>query len=192
MYRNYLAAGEEIQFVVRRHILVESTTLAKLGFFGIFLPLFFWWLFPQVALFVAVWLTIGAFRFSYEILDWYYDVWLVTNQSIIEIFWQGFFQKMSQRIEYHIIQGIGYEVNGVLPTVFNYGNLQIEKFTGNPSIFKAAWRPKINADLLTKAQNDFVNNKSFRDHRALQGILTDMLQQHVVQNGIPDLEEVDE
>ncbi|PIQ78192.1 hypothetical protein COV82_01700 [Candidatus Peregrinibacteria bacterium CG11_big_fil_rev_8_21_14_0_20_46_8] len=192
LYKGYLAEGEEIIFVIRRHFAIEAVIFLKLGFFGIFLPLFAWWLFPQITLFAAVWLGIGGIRFLYEILDWYYDVWLVTNQSIVEIFWQGFFQKMSQRIEYHIIQGIGYEVNGVLPTLLNYGNIQLDKFTGNPSVFKNAWKPKRNADMLTKAQDDFVSKKSFRDHRALQGILSDMLQQHVVQHGIPSIDFEDE
>lgn len=191
LYQGYLGEGEKITFVIHRHLLMQMKDFFRIGFFGILIPLFFWWLFPQIVLFSLVWISIGIFRFIYEFLDWYYDAWVVTNVSIIEIIWKGFFEKSSARIEYHIIQGIGYEVKGFTRTLFNYGTIALEKFTGNPSIFDGAVNPKRKAELLTKAQEDFVTNKSFRDHRALQGIMTDLLQRHIVEHGIPQEEEAD-
>ena len=104
---------------------------------------------------------------------------------------QGFFEKSSSRIEYHTIQGIGYEVKGLIPTIFNYGTIALEKFAGVGSNFDGAVNPKRKTEMLTQAQDEFVNNKNFRDHRTLQGILTDLLQRHVVENGIPEEEEVE-
>ena len=189
LYKSYLGEGEKIQFVIHRHIFMQMKDFFRVVFFGIFLPLFGWWLFPQILLFAAAWFAIGTLRFLFEFLDWYYDVWLVTNVSIIEIMWQGFFKKSSARIEYHTIQGIGYEVNGLARTIFNYGTVALEKFAGVGSVFDGAVNPKRKAEMLTKAQEEFVTNKSFRDHRALQGILTDLLQHHVVQHGVPEEEE---
>lgn len=191
MFKSYLTDGEKIQFVIHRHILLEFKIFFKIFFFGLFIPLFGWWLFPQVALFALIWIAIGSVRLIYEFFDWYYDVWLVTSASIIEIMWKGFFDKSSSRIEYHIIQGIGYEVKGFLPTLFNYGTIGLDKFTGNSSVFEGAINPKKKADMLTKAQETFVSNKSFRDHRALQGVLTDLLQRHIVENGISTEKEKD-
>lgn len=189
LYRGYLAEGEKVQFVIHRHLFMQYKDFLKIIFFGIFLPLFGWWLFPQIAIFAALWLAIGLLRFVYEFFDWYYDVWLITNQAIVEIMWEGFFKKSSLRIEYHTIQGIGYEVKGLARTIFNYGTVALEKFTGNASVFDGAVNPRRKAEMLTKAQEDFVTNKSFRDHRALQGILTDMLQRHIVENGLTEPEE---
>lgn len=185
LFKTYLAEGEKIQFVIHKHIFLEAKNFSRVFFFGIFIPLFVWWLFPQIMLFAVAWLAIGTIRFVYEFFDWYYDVWLVTNASIIEILWKGFFDKSSSRIEYHTIQGIGYEVKGFLPTLFNYGIIALEKYTGNPSVFSGAVNPKKKAEILTQAQEQFVTDKSFRDHRALQGILTDLLQSHIVEHGVP-------
>jgi len=192
LFRSYLGEGEQIEFVVHRHVLLEFKNFLKVFVFGIFLPALGWWPFPQVSLFAMAWLTLGAVRFIYEFFDWYYDVWIVTNVSIIEIMWRGFFDRSSTRIEYHIIQGIGYEVKGLMPTLFNYGTIALDKFTGTQSVFDGAVNPKKKAEMLTKAQEHFVTNKSFRDHRALQGILTDLLQRHVVEHGVPDSEMVDD
>lgn len=195
LYKGYLAEGEKIQFVIHRHLFMQAKSFFKVFFFGIFIPLVAWWLFrdiKEVALFAAVWLGIGILRFIYEFFDWYYDVWLVTNASIVEIMWEGFFKKSSTRIEYHIIQGIGYEVTGFGRTIFNYGTIALDKFAGGQSVFDGAVSPRKKADMLTKAQEDFVTNKSFRDHHALQGILTDMLQKHIVEHGVPEGEEEEE
>lgn len=192
LYKSYLAEGEKINFVIHRHLFMEAKGFLKVFFFGIFIPVFFWWLFPQIALFAAIWLAIGLLRFIYEFFDWYYDVWLVTNASIIEIIWEGFFKKSSTRIEYHIIQGIGYEVKGVLRTVFNYGTIALDKFTGGQAVFDGAVSPRKKAEMLTKAQEDFVTNKNLRDHRALQGIMVDMLQRHIVEHGVTEAEEEEE
>ena len=188
-YKGYLGDGEKIVFVIHRHIFMQGKDFLRIIFFGLFLPLFFWWLFPQITFFAAAWLAMGIARFFYEFLDWYYDVWLVTNVSVIEIMWQGFFEKSSSRIEYHTIQGIGYEVKGLTRTLFNYGTVTLEKFAGGASVFDGALKPKKKSEMLSRAQEDFVTNKSFRDHHALQGILTDLLQRHVVDHGLPEEEE---
>lgn len=186
LYRSYLAEGEKIQFVIHRHIALELKNFFIVFFFGIFLPVFGWWLFPKIALLAAAWLAVGILRFVYEFLDWYYDAWLVTDTGIVEVMWKGFFDKSSARIEYHTVQGIGYEVKGFSQTLLNFGMIALEKFAGNPSVFDGAVNPKRKAEMLTRAQENFVTNKSFRDHQALQGILTDMLQRHIVEHGVPD------
>lgn len=189
LFKSYLGDGEEILFAIHRHLIVELKRFSRIFLFGIFIPLVAWWLFPQIGIFAFIWLFIGAARFIYEFFDWYYDVWLVTNVSIVEIMWQGFFDKSSTRIEYHIIQAIGYEVKGLLPTIFNYGSITLDKFAGTPSVFEGAINPRKKAEMITKAQEKFVTNKSFRDHRALQSILSDLLQRHVVENGVPEDEQ---
>lgn len=191
-YKGYLAEGEKIQFVIHRHIFMSGKNFLKIFFFGMFIPLVAWWLFPQITLFAVIWLAVGVLRFTYEFFDWYYDVWLITNASIVEIIWQGFFDKSSARIEYHTIQGIGYEVKGLARTMFNYGIITLEKFAGTASVFDGAANPRRKAEMLTRAQESFVKNKSFRDHNALQGILTDLLQRHVVEHGIPAVAEAKE
>lgn len=184
LYRSYLGEGEKILFVIHRHIFLQMKDFAKILFFGLIVPTFILWLFPQTLLFSAIWIAIGLIRFGYEFLDWYYDVWLVTNVSIIEIMWQGFFEKSSARIEYHIVQGVGYEIKGFIRTIFNYGDITLDKFTGNPSIFKGALRPKKKVERIGAAQEEFVKHKNYRDHHALQNLLADLMQQHVVEYGM--------
>lgn len=171
---------------------MELKNFLRITFFGIAIPLFSWWLFPKLGMFLGIWIAIGVVRFLYEFMDWYYDVWLATDVSIVEVMWEGFFEKSSARIEYHTIQGIGYEVKGVLPTVFNYGSIILEKFTGNPSVFDGAISPKKTAAKLTAVQEQFVVNKSFRDHNALQSVLADLVQKHVVEYGLPQEQEIED
>ncbi len=184
LFKNYLGDGEKISFVIHRHLFMQLGDFAKITFFGLIVPLFVMWLFPKTIVITGVWFLVGVVRFIYEFFDWYYDAWLVTDVSIIAITWQGFFEKSSARIEYHIIQGIGYEVKGIVRTIFNYGDITLEKFTGNASVFNGAVRPKKKVEQLGAAQEQFVKHKNFRDHHALQSLLTDLMHQHVVEYGI--------
>jgi hypothetical protein len=186
LYKGYLGDGEKILFVIHRHILLDFMQFVKVFFFGVFVPAFFWWLFPKSVLFTSIWLGLGTFRFAFEFLDWYYDAWLVTNVSVVEVMWKGFFDKSSTRIEYHIIQAIGYEVKGFGSTLLGCGSLTLDKFTGTMSVFEGAINPKKKSEMLIRAQEEYVRNKSFRDHRTLQGILSDLLQRHVAENGLAE------
>lgn len=188
-YGSYLEQEEKIKFVIRPHIFLEAKNFSKIGFFGILIPLIAWWLFPEVAIVAIPWMAIGAFRFVYEFFDWYYDAWVVTNLGIIQIMWQGFFDKTSSRTAYHIILMIGYEVHGFAATFFNYGTINMEAATGIHAKFEGAFRPKKKVEMLTRAKEEHDMSKSFRDHRALQTVLTDMLQQHVAEHGLPYEEE---
>ncbi|MBP9718327.1 hypothetical protein KBD59_03455 [Candidatus Gracilibacteria bacterium] len=188
-YKSYITDGEEIMFVIHRHLFLELKNFFKVFFFGLFLPVFAWWLFPKLLPLTILWGVIGVVRFLYEFFDWYYDAWLVTNVSVVEVIWEGFFKKSSARIEYHIIQGIGYEIKGIFRTLFNYGSITLEKFTGHPSTFDGAISPKKKVEMLTRAQDEFVKHKNYRDHHALQGLLSDLLQQHVLEHGVPGSED---
>lgn len=184
-YKSYLGDGEKILFVIHRHLFMQMKDFGKITFFGILIPSAMWLLFPGTFIVALPWLFIGIVRFIYEFFDWYYDVWLVTNVSIIEIMWQGFFEKSSARIEYHIVQGIGYEVKGIMRTIFNYGTITLDKFAGGASIFDGATSPKRTSELLTQAQETFVSNKTYKDHNALQSLLADLVHRHVAEHGLP-------
>lgn len=178
-FRGYLNQGEKILFVIHKHLFVELKNFFRVFFFGIFLPLVIFLIFPEIWFVAALWGAIGLFRFFYEFLDWYYDAWLVTNQSLIQVLWDGFFKKSSNRIEYHTIEGAGHEVKGMSRTLFNYGTIVVEKFTGNQLIFDGAVSPRKKVEKLLAFHEKFITQKNFRDHRTLRGILNDMIHHHL-------------
>lgn len=59
-------------------------------------------------------------------IDYYYDLWIITNKRIVNIEQHGMFMRKVSEMEYSKMQDITVEVSGFLPTVINYGDVKIQ------------------------------------------------------------------
>ena len=130
---------EKLSFAVRRH---PITFLPKIGLF-FFLLAFPWLLFfilrlanPDIfltqAMSVVTVLTVSAVSlialalFLTHFVDYYLDVWVITNERIVDILQSGLFSRTVAETRFYLIQDVTTEVKGFLPTIFNYGNIYIQ------------------------------------------------------------------
>ena len=111
-FKRYLDDGERILDVVHRHILVYKIEAAKTSFFGITIPVILYLFFPQAVIIFVIWIAIGLMGLLYHFVDWYFDVWLLTNFGVIDIERDGFFTVTSTRIDYHMMEGVSYTISG--------------------------------------------------------------------------------
>lgn len=59
-------------------------------------------------------------------VDYYLDVDIVTNQRIVDIAQNGFFQRKISESSLDQVEDVSAAVNGVFPTLFHYGDLHIQ------------------------------------------------------------------
>jgi len=59
-------------------------------------------------------------------VDYYFDVWIVTDNRIVNIEQKGLFSRVVSELELEKIQDITTDVKGVIPTFLNYGDLQVQ------------------------------------------------------------------
>jgi uncharacterized membrane protein YdbT with pleckstrin-like domain len=59
-------------------------------------------------------------------VDYYFDVWIVTNERIVNIEQKGLFSRTVSELELENIQDITTDVKGVISTFLNYGNLYVQ------------------------------------------------------------------
>jgi hypothetical protein len=59
-------------------------------------------------------------------VDYYLDVWIVTDQRIVNIEQKGLFGRIVSELELENIQDITTDVKGVIPTFLNYCNLYVQ------------------------------------------------------------------
>ena len=178
LFRSFLKEDEEILLVIHRHPVTVFSKLLKVFIFGILIPVVIWWFFRDTVLFVGIWGWCGFMIFLYAILDWYYDVWLVTNINIVHVIWDGFFSKSGERTEYHHIESISYEVKGFWATLLNHGTIVVEKETGNLLTFEKAVTPKRKVEKMLVFQEHFMTEKNIRDHKTLKALMTDLVSHH--------------
>ena len=71
--------------------------------------------------FLAIWI------YSFLIwVDYYYDIWIITSERIVNIEQKGMFSRKVSEVRYAKIQDVSVEVLGFLPTVINFGDVQVQ------------------------------------------------------------------
>lgn len=177
LFNSHLEKDEKIRYVAHRHIFTEYKKICKNLFLGILLPGAFYLLLPPFQVIWSLWALIGLLKLVYNLANWYLDTWLITNLSIIDTEWNGFFNRNSTRVEYQAIKGVSYEIKGFWNTILRFGDVNLELSALNTKVvLKDACFPKKVERNILDAQAAFMNNKSFEDHEALKEILTGMLE----------------
>ncbi len=133
------AENERTIFFLRRHWFTVSPVLfgfvvALLIPFGAYA--FFTYRMPElfadpahVALFVlgASMFFLYAWLFLFmNFLDWFLDIWIVTDHRIVNIEQSGLFGRTMSELMLYNVQDVTSEVKGFLHTIFNYGRIEIE------------------------------------------------------------------
>ncbi len=138
---------EHIEYILRRHWL---TFIPSIGFFLILLaipPAFYLLinnLFPEVLhseIIYPLCILIGSvyYLFTYmffyiRFIDYYLDLWIITNDRIIDIEQKGLFDRTITELELFRIQDVTTNVTGIFGTIFHYGNLTVTTASNTNSI----------------------------------------------------------
>ncbi len=129
---------EEILLVLHRHwfdiasrfLLVFIMTVAVIAgwiIFPIFLPDLTEKPNSGVFLFIESFFLMILWAISSLIwIDYYLDVWIVTNRRIVNIEQKGLFSRVVSELELKKIQDITTDVKGIIKTFLNYGDLFIQ------------------------------------------------------------------
>ena len=180
VFSGHLDEGEEIMATAHRHLFILLKDSFKTFFFLVFLPIVFYLFFPQAILIAFVWLCVGLMGLLYHFIDWFFDAWLITNVGVIDIERNGLFDRTSTRVEYHMMEGLSYNIKGFWPTVLNFGDVTLDKLgTKTSVVLIGAASPKKIERLIMKFQEKFISERSIRDHHALKDMLSEMIAYHV-------------
>ena len=127
--------------------------------------------------------------------DYFLDAWIVTNEGIIDVAWHGWFHRESARILYSDIQGVSYEIKGVVGTLLQVGVIAVEKIsTGDSVSLESVKRPKKVESLLLAQQEKYLHKKNLKDGKEVQKMLASLLAErmHMKELGISDDDSDDE
>lgn len=176
--------GEEIYYAIHHHVITIFKPIFKTIGIYILPSMFFWWLIPNLSFIWIFWWGAGFSKIVSVFLSWYFNALLVTNLNLVNVEWTGLFNRQAFRIEYGQIESFSYSVMGIFNTIFNFGDITIDKASGNQVHIKGAFRPKKKAELLTKIQEQIVDRQLKQDHEGLKGVLTNLLRSHIKEHGI--------
>lgn len=131
--------GEYGICVLRRHwftfllIIILYAALIFVPFFGILMiwsqlgeilqgPVSF----PIFVMIISIYyLSLWTFLF-HAFIDFYLDVWVVTNERIISIEQRGLFSRVISEQMLYRVQDATSEIHGLFPTLLKYGHLEVQ------------------------------------------------------------------
>ncbi len=123
---------ETIDFVFRQHpVVMRRSMIYGLGIFALataplsFWPTQQWTLWVMIAGFLA-----GFVLFGYRFIGWYFSVYIITSERLIQIRQRGFFDRSVQDISHNRIQSVQYEVKGLQSTLLKFGTISVQTFAG--------------------------------------------------------------
>jgi len=141
---------EEVLLVFRKHPVVmrKGFVLASVALLlGVVPSLFkpeFSWFFGGLGLgFLLSGLVFLPFW-----IGWYYSVYIVTNQRMIQITQKGMFHRSMVGLGLDQIQMVNYEIAGLQETMLGYGTIMIQTFVGSLTIHEVHHPAKIQKELL--------------------------------------------
>lgn len=142
---------EEVVLFLRQHPIVNVPWIAitialVLGppvLFPLFLPRLPVPLPPAYLLVGTLAWYVGTAGFAlFHFLHWFFNIYIVTNERIIDIDFQYLLFKRFSQAELGRIQDITYASGGIFATVFRYGNVYVQTAAEVPNIeFLAVPRP---------------------------------------------------
>ena len=129
-FARYVRDGDEPLEVCHRHVILIIDTIIVWVFFGIIIPSFFYY-YDSFSLQTLVpfiyfegWLFLVYLILMYKIFDWYNDVWILTDRSVIDLDWNAF-KKNVAYVEFSDIRGIEVTEHSMWDNMLNKGTIQL-------------------------------------------------------------------
>lgn len=90
-------------------------------------------------------------------IDYYFDVWIVTDRRIVNIEQKGLFARVVSELELEKIQDITTNIQGIIKTFLNYGDMQVQTAAEQEKfLFHNIARPEEVKDLIMTLQKKYV------------------------------------
>lgn len=183
IFRSHLSTDEKLVYVVHQHWFAVYKPICKTSFFGLVVPAVLWLMFPgDIAFWIfGVWFVIGFASFLYEVVNWYFDVLLITTCGVIDLSWRGIFDKSSTRINFEAIIGTSYDKIGFWSNIFNFGMIVVEKEGYGENKLSLPWavNPQLAEREILETREKCLHQKGLEDERVLRDILSGMVKEHV-------------
>ena len=181
LFRRHLDDDEEVIAVIHKHWLlgVRALLWPTVSFVLSWVLLYY---VPFIVMFygVSLWSVLSIVWWLRNFFDYYLDAWIITDQGVIDLEWHGWFHRASSRILYSDIQGVSYEIFGILGTLLRFGELSIEKIsTGDTVSLEYVKDPrKVEARIL-KNMEQYLHSKNIKDARRVQELLAEIVTTHI-------------
>jgi hypothetical protein len=94
-------------------------------------------------------IIVGSLIFAPSYMSWYFSVFVITNQRLIQITQKGFFHRSVVDMGLSQIQMVNYEIAGLQETMLGFGTIMMQTFVGDLVIHDVHHPAKIQKKLIS-------------------------------------------
>lgn len=155
-FGKFIPSESKILALVHTHFIFILWKILINIFFGFLLPAFLYaksWLinWNLDIIYLQILIFISFFKTIYDILDWYNDVWIVTDSGVIDLQW-SLFSTTNVSIKFENIEWVEVSQTRIIDTFLNTWNLVIHKIWSETFSLENAFRPYKWVDYIEEAQ----------------------------------------
>jgi hypothetical protein len=181
-FRRHLDDDEKILLVVHKHWLWGIRALLW-PTLAVVADLALWYLLKSRAWSLTVFGVLGFVAVLWwlrSFYDYFLDAWIITNEGVIDVDWHGFFHRESSRVLYSDIQGVSYEIKGIVATLLRVGTMEIEKIStgGSIKLERVARLKKVEGTIL-KSMEHYMHKKNMRDASQVKDLLATLVAEQI-------------
>jgi hypothetical protein len=124
---------EEVLFVFRKHPVVmrRGFVVAMVAILLGTVPSLFNPAYSTYFIGLAVGIVVGALVMLPSWISWYFSVFIVTDQRLIQITQKGLFHRSVIDMRLNQIQMVNYQVAGIQETLLGFGTIMMQTFVGD-------------------------------------------------------------
>jgi uncharacterized integral membrane protein len=150
---------EEVLFVFRKHPIVmrRGFILAMLTVLLGTVPSLFKPEYSVYLIGLACGIVLGAILMLPSWVTWFFSVFIITNQRLIQITQKGFFHRSVIDMRLNQIQMVNYQISGLQETLLGFGTIMMQTYVGDLVIHEIHHPAKIQKKILEILREQGIN-----------------------------------
>jgi uncharacterized membrane protein YdbT with pleckstrin-like domain len=89
----------------------------------------------------------------YHWVGWFYSVYIVTDQRLIDIRQRGFFNRKVSEVGFDKVQSVNYHIKGMQAALLKFGDITLQTYTGD-WVLKSIYHPEeVHAQMMKVAHS---------------------------------------
>lgn len=90
--------------------------------------------FPLGVLLASIYYLALYLFFYSQFIEFYLDMWIVTNDRIVDVEQNGLFSRTISELDLYRVQDVTVDTNGIFPSLFRYGHVRVKTASQNLGI----------------------------------------------------------
>lgn len=138
-FKKYIPKWQEVKWVVHQHWIKIIWKLIFIIIMFVFIPCFLYYISLRIRelvpfYYLEIYLFLAFFKLIYDVFDWYNDVWIMTDEWLVDLKW-ALFKTDLTTIKYENIEWIEVEQNWFIDIALKKWNIIIHKIWDEAETF---------------------------------------------------------